>query len=81
MPVYKVNIKQDLNSSAIKNKRKLFGKSTYMKNNLDNNLQIPEEEKMHHQSSKVTEQVIEYKKQDSDGNYEDSSEGSDEPVS
>lgn len=52
-----------------------------MKNNLDNNLQIPEEEKMHHQSSKVTEQVIEYKKQDSDGNYEDSSEGSDEPVS
>jgi hypothetical protein len=41
-------------------------------------LQIPEEEKVHHQSSKITEQLIELKKQGSDGNFEDSSDASDE---
>ena len=70
VPVYKVNIKPDLSASK--------HKSTYIKDNLDRNLQIPEEEKVHHQSSKITEQLIELKKQGSDGNFEDSSDASDE---
>ena len=49
LPVYKVNVIGDKNNADEDKLRS----SSYLEVNLTKNLQIPEEEKMHHPSSKI----------------------------
>ena len=82
VPVVKANFRnEEFKVSDKRNKNK----SLYIPEvDLSENLKIPDDQRMHHpsHSNKRESQIIEFKKKesDSDGNFEDSSEGSDDPT-